>query len=162
MFYTDVMKKYKFRFTTLILILLWVTIVLCVAAFGWNIYRFTQTGANSVYEWIQYGILFFTSVFFAALIVSILIRSQYILTEKQLITQFGFIRSKYEIANITSVHLFKGAGKLAVYFNDNKYMVIVVKPEWYEEFIREIMQRNDKIGFSFSTAEEEEEIKKKK
>ena len=155
MFYTDVMKKYKFRFTTLILILLWVTIVLCVAAFGWNIYRFTQTGANSVYEWIQYGILFFTSVFFAALIVSILIRSQYILTEKQLITQFGFIRSKYEIANITSVHLFKGAGKLAVYFNDNKYMVIVVKPEWNNEFIKDLLSKNEKIRYDVSTTDKD-------
>lgn len=156
------MKHYKFRFTNLILGLLWAALVLCVAGFIWNIIRFMQTGAASVYEWLQYGILFFTTVFFAALIVSMFICSRYTITDKQLITQFGFIRSKYSIANITSVHLFKGAGKLAVYFNDNKYMVIVVKPEWYEEFIKELLQRNDKIGFSFSTAEEEEEIKKKK
>ena len=156
------MKYYKFRFTNLILGLLWAALALCAAGFIWNIIRFLQTGADGVYQWLQYGILFFTTVFFAALIISMFICSRYTITDKQLITQFGFIRSKYDIANITSIHLFRGAGKLAVYFNDNKYMVIVVKSEWYDDFIKELLQRNDKIGFSFSTAEEEEEIKKNK
>ena len=86
------------------------------------------------------------------------------ITEKQLILQFGFIKQKYELKSIYSVHLFKGLNKLAVYFDDfkTKYTVVVVKDTWYDEFVKTLIERNPKIGFSFSTPEEEEEYKKKK
>jgi len=77
---------------------------------------------------------------------------------------FGFLRSRYPISSIASVHLFKGANKLAVYFENekSKYMVIVIKDTLYETFAKDLISRGDRIAFSFSTAEEEEEIKKKK
>ena len=63
-----------------------------------------------------------------------------------------------------SVHLFRGSNKLAVYFDDfkTKYVVIVVKEKWYDDFIKTLTARNERIAFSFSTAEEEEEVKRKK
>ena len=41
-------------------------------------------------------------------------------------------------------------------------MVIVIKDAYYDDFVRELIERNERIGFSFSTAEEENEFKKKK
>lgn len=162
MFYTESMKKYKFRFSTLILCVFALGLALCAAGLGLNIFRFVSQGAETPYEWMQYLILLFVSILLAVIIIAMLIKSQYVITETQLIVQFGIIRSKYEIAKITSVHLFKGAGKLAVYFKDNKYTAIVIKEQEYDDFVQTLTSKNEKIGFSFSTAEEEDELKKKK
>ncbi|MDE6676327.1 MAG: PH domain-containing protein, partial [Clostridia bacterium] len=87
-----------------------------------------------------------------------------IVTEKQLIMQFGIIRSRYEIKDIYSVRLFRGSNKLTVYFDDykTKFMVIVVKDSWYSDFIEALTKRNEKISFDFITPEEERDQKKKK
>ena len=156
-------KKYPFKFTPFMLAVFYVALVLCAAGFGlttWRFIGFLGDGADSVYQWIQYVILYFVSVFFSAVIVALLIRSQYVLTEDRLILQFGFIKQKYEIKSIYSVHLFKGLNKLADF--RTKYTVIVVKEIWYDDFVKELMRRKPGIGFSFSTPEEEEEMKNKK
>lgn len=159
-------KRYPFRFSAAMLILFCAALLLCVAGFAlttWRFLNFLADGANSVYGWIQYFILYFVSVFLAVLIAAMLVRSEYVITDKQLIQRFGVIRTKYEIKNIYSVHLFQGARKLAVYFDDfkTKYTVIVVKESWYSDFIKTLSERKPSIGFSFSGAEEEEELKKK-
>ena len=124
----------------------------------------TNGDLSSAYDWIKIGLIYLVSVLFAVLITAMLIRSQYVITDTHFITQFGLIRQKYELKKIFSVHLFKGANKLAVYFDDfqTNYTVIVVKEEWYADFIRELTERNERIAFSFSSAEEEEEFLRKK
>ncbi|MGN0822465.1 MAG: PH domain-containing protein [Candidatus Gallimonas sp.] len=156
------MKKYKFRFSGTMIVVFSLGLLLCAAGFVLNIVRFCNQGADGVYEWMQYAILLFVSVFLSVLIVAMLVNSQYAITDKHLILRFGIIRTRYDLSEIASVHLFKGANKLAVYFRDEKYTAIVVKPEWYDDFVKTLLERNEKIGFSFSTAEEEDELKKKK
>ena len=169
--YTGTMKKtdprYPFKFTPLMLVLFLLGLALCVAGFGltlWRFLNFLKEDLSNIYGWMQYVILFFVSVFLAALIISMLISSQYVITDRYLILQFGFIKQKYALKQIDSIHLFKGLNKLAVYFDDfkTKYTIIVVKDVWYDEFIRCLLEHEPKIAFSFSTPEEEEEIKKKK
>lgn len=171
MIYTEAMEnknvRYPFKFTPLMLVLFLLGLVLCVGGFSltlWRFLDFVQGDLGNIYGWIQYVLLFFVSVFLAALIISMLIRSQYVITQEHLILQFGFIKQKYELSRIVSVHLFKGLGKLAVYFDDfkTKYAVIVVKESWYDDFAKQLIERNPKIGFSFSTPEEEEEFKNRK
>ena len=160
-------KRYPFKFSTLILVLC-VLGLLCSAAgialTTWQFAGFLQGDLSSVYSWMKYLLLYLTSILLAVMLTAMLLRSQYVITEKQLVMQFGLIKSKYEIGQIYSVHLFRGAHKLAVYFDDfkTKYIVIVVKETWYDDFIRTLISRNERIGFSFSTAEEEENFKKKK
>lgn len=159
-------KSYPFRFSALMILLFAAALILCAAGFTlttWRLVFFLKDGGDSVYSWIQYIILYFVSVALAVIIISMLVRSQYKITDKQLILQFGFIKTKYEIKSIYSVHLFQGTNKLAVYFDDfkTKYAVIVVKPEWYDDFVQTLISRKPGLGFSFSTAEEEDEIKKK-
>ena len=160
-------SRYPFKFTPLMLVLFFLGLALCAAGFGltlWRFLTFIKSDLSDVYAWLQYIILFFVSVFLAAIIIAMLIRSQYVITDKHLMVQFGFIRQRYELKGIYSVHLFKGLNKLAVYFDDfkTKYTVIVVKDIWYDDFIQTLLSRNPKIGFSFSTPEEEEEFKRKK
>lgn len=159
-------KRYPFKFSTLMIVMFVVGLLLCIAGFGltlWRFLRFLKDDQTSVYGWLQYIILFFVCLFLAALIIAMLIRSQYVITGTHLILQFGFVRQKFQISTIYSVHLFKGLGKLAVYFDDfkTKYIIIVIKECYYDDFVQTLIERKPSVGFSFSTAEEEEEIKKK-
>lgn len=155
------MKKYPFRFSKLMIFIFVLGLILCVGGFALNLMRLLSYGAEDAYGWISYVLLFFVSVFLAVIIISMLIRSQYVINDQYLIMQFGIIRSKYELKKIASVHLFQGAKKLAVYFDDNRYMAIVVNDAWFDDFVKTLTDKNPPIGFSFSTAEEEDELKKK-
>lgn len=160
-------KKYPFKFSPLMTVLSVLGLLLCAAGIGlttWQFVDFLGGDISSVYEWLKYFLLYLVSVLLAVLITAMLIKSQYVVTERYLITQFGLIKSKYDLKTVYSVHLFRGSGKLAVYFDDfkTKYIVIVVKESWYDDFVKTIIARNERIAFSFSTAEEEAEIKRKK
>lgn len=160
-------KRYPFQFTPAMLVAFGLALCLCAACFGLTTWRFVgflqSDNLSSVYEWIQYAILFFVSILFSLLVTAMLIRSQYVITDTQIILQFGLIKTKYDIKSIYSVHLFQGSNKLAVYFDDyhTKFTNIVVNKSWYDDFIKTLLERKPKIEFTFSTAEEEQVNKKK-
>ena len=158
---------FPFRFSPVISVISAAALVLCAGGFAYESYRFAdflQGDISSVYSWTQHILFFLACIALFVLTLSILIRSRYILTDRELIIQNGFIRQKFELAKIVSVHHFRGAGKLAVYFDGtgNDYLVVSVSADRFNDFVRELTARNEKIEFSFSTAEEEEEFKKKK
>ena len=162
-------KTYKFRFTPMMIAVFCVGILLCAACFALTTWQFVEFVSGirgditSAWEWIKYILLYFVSVFLAVILIAMLIRSRYIVTEKRLITQFGIIFSKYEIKKIRSVCLVSGTKKLNVYFDDfkNHFITIVVKEEWYDDFIKTLTSINERIEFDF-TAPENNEGKKKK
>ena len=161
-------KKYPFKFSPLMAALCALGLTLAAAGIGLTIWQFVEFlgvgDLSSVWEWSKYILLSLVSVLLAVLLTAMLIKSQYIISDRYLIMQFGLIRSKYDLKTVYSVHLFRGSGKLAVYFDDfkTKYMIIVVKSSWYDDFIKTLTERNSRIAFSFSTQEEEDEIKRKK
>ena len=162
-------KTYKFRFTPMMIAIFCLGIALCAACFALTTWQFVEFvrgirgEITSAWEWIKYILLYFVSVFLAVLLIAMLVRSRYILTKKRLITQFGIIFSKYEIKKIRSVCLVSGTKKLNVYFDDfkNHFITIVVKEEWYDDFIKTLTSINERIEFDF-TAPENNEGKKKK
>lgn len=160
-------RRYPFRFSPAMWVVMGLLVALCAAAIAlttWQFVGFLSGDISSVYEWLKYLLLYLVSGLLSVLLVAMLIRSQYVLTENKLLMRFGFICQSYELKKIFSVHLFRGSGKLAVYFDDfkTKYTVIVVKSEWYDDFVKELLARNERIAFTFSTAEEEAEFKRKK
>ncbi len=162
-----IIKKYAFRFSAVMLAVLIAGLVLCVACFALTTWQFTGflTGdVSSFYEWVKYALLYFVSVFLAVLITAMLVRSQYVLTEKELILQFGFLKTRYDVKKIFSVCLLNGSKKLCLYFDDfkTKYATVVVKEEWYDDFIKTLTSLNERIEFDFSTYEDEQQGKKNK
>lgn len=160
-------ETFKFKFSGLMIGLLCLLLALCAACIGlttWQLLDFVKGDISSVYSWMKYLLLYLVSILLAVLVIAMLLKSQYIVTKKMLITQFGLIRSRYELKNIYSVRLLRGSNKLAVYFDDykTKYSVIVVKDIWYDDFVHALLARNPKIEFDYVTAEEEKDWKKKK
>ncbi len=159
---------FPYRMSPLIIALCVAGALLSVASIvfsTWQFVGFVQTGdLASPYEWLKFVLWYGASLTLSAFILSMLVRSRYTLTDKTLTVQFGFIKQRFELEKIYSVHLFRGAKKLAVYFDDfhTDHIAVTVAEEQADEFVRALTERNPRIGFTFSTAEEEEEFKKKK
>ncbi len=78
-------------------------------------------------------------------------------------TCFGIIKTKYDIEKIESVLLDRNTKKLSVFFSESHFIVIVVKEEWYEDFVAELLKVKPDIEFSINSKENtpDDETKKK-
>ena len=150
------MKSYKFRFSKLVLVLIGLAIAAALAAVAYTVYRIYLYGFSSPLLVIQHVAVLIVAALAIVIFVSMLIRSVYKITDTQIILWFGIVKQTFKIADIESVHLFTKTNKLVIYFKDDKYTVIVVKPEWYNEFTKEILARNDKIRYDVSTTDKDE------
>lgn len=147
------MKTYKFRLSKLVLALLIAALVASFGGIGFTAYRIYRLGFSTVLFGIQHVVILIACVLLIVILVSILIRSCYKITDKEVLLWFGIIKSAYKIADIESVHLFTKTNKLVLYFKNERYTVIVVKPEWYNDFIKELLSKNSKIRYDVSTTD---------
>lgn len=149
------MKKFKYEFTKLIKALIFAGMALCLVGFGVNLYlniaNGISTAANPVYPILQYVLMYFVTVLLFVLLVSFLISSYYAVDEKHFVTCFGFIKSKYNIKNVEIITLDRATNKLSVTFSDNSFIIIVVKEQWYNEFVEAILAVNPKIEYEIKS-----------
>ena len=139
-------------------------LVLCVLGFGVNLYYCITNGvshaADPVYPIMQYVLMFFVTVVLFALLLSILVNSAYVIDGKFFKTRFGFITSKYNVEKIENVTLDRKTNKLTVTFTSGEFIVIVVKQEWYDEFITALLMANPKIEYTINPLENNDTDKK--
>lgn len=159
------MKTFKYRFTKLITAFIWLGMALALTAFAMNTYfLFTEglgSAANIAYPILRYVLMYLISVAAFIILLSLLVSSYYCITETTLKTSFGIIKSKYDVLKIEKVVLDRKTNKLSVYFEDKSFIVIVVKEEWYEEFVDAILKANRKIEYSINSKENEIDEDKK-
>ena len=137
------MKTYKFKLSKAAVILTVAGILLGLGAIGFTVWRIYRTGFSEPLYIIQHVVLLLVGTIAIVIFASILIRSVYKITDKEIVLWFGIIKSTFKISDIESLHLFTKTNKLVIYFKDEKYTVVVVKPDWYNEFCKEILARNE-------------------
>ncbi len=151
------MKTFKYKFTRLIKALIIVGLLLCLAGFGLNLAFCIKNGISSaadpVYPILQYSLMFFVTVALFVLLITILLFSSYTVDGETFKTRFGLIVSKYDVKKITDVVLDKKTNKLTVTFESGEFIVIVVKQEWYEEFVDALLKANPEIKYSINSLE---------
>lgn len=151
------MKVFKYKFTRLTYILICVGIALCFIGIGLNIFTVVTgditSAANMLFPIIQYSLMFLIPAVLLVILISLLVSSYYSIDGKTLKTSFGIIKSKYDITKIETVLLDRTTNKLSVYFNDNNFIVIVVKEDWYDDFIDALCKANTNIEFSIKSKE---------
>lgn len=151
------MKTFKYKFTKLIYALIGVGMAASVVVFAitlWQVIEFgLESSAVPTFTIIRYALMFIVSVALFAILLSLLISSYYEVDKKNKVikTSFGFIKSRYDIENIDAVTLDRKTNKLTVVFKDEKFIVIVVKEEWYEEFVQAILDINPRIEYSINS-----------
>ena len=159
------MKKFNYRFTKLTLIFIYIGIALCVVGMGINVLTIATSDiaseANPVYRIIQYVLMFLIPVVLLIILISLLTSSYYAIDGKTLKKSFGIKKSKYDIGKIETVLLDRTTNKLSVYFNDKVFIVIVVKEDWYDEFIDALCSANRNIEFSINSKEKPDDDENK-
>ncbi len=160
------MKVFKYKFTKVTTILIYAGIFLCALCVGLNIFSIVtsdlSSSANIVYPVIQYTLMFLITLALAVILVSLLVSSYYSIDEKWLKTSFGVIKSKYDLKDIKTLLLDRTTNKLSVYFNNESFIVIVVKEDWYDDFIDALCSANDKIEFTINSKENKKDDEEKK
>ncbi|MBO5327777.1 MAG: hypothetical protein J6B04_01235 [Clostridia bacterium] len=149
------MKIFEYKFSKLIKGLIFAGFAVCAAAFGFTLYQIIKYGvgdaAEPSYTIIQYALSIIFSVGLTVLLISILKRSYYAVDGNKFITCFGIIKSTYDIDKIERIELDRKTDKLSVYFKDEQYIIIVVKPEWNERFVDALLEANGNIEFDIKT-----------
>ncbi|MCH5146896.1 MAG: PH domain-containing protein [Clostridiales bacterium] len=149
------MKVFKFKYSKLTTAFIYIGLALAVAAFGVTLYTVIKGDVfsveNKIYPIISHGVMFLVSVLLFVILLSLIISSYYSVGNNILKTSFGIIKSKFKIDNIKSVMLDRKTNKLTVHFADNSFILIAVKPEWYEDFINELLKNNPNIEYTINS-----------
>ena len=147
-------------------VLICLGIAISVAGFAVNLAMCITRGVSSavdpVYPLLQYSLIFFVTAALFAILVSVLISSAYVIDGKKFKTQFGFIVSKYDVETIEEIVLDRKTNKLCVNFTNGNYIIIVVRQDWYDDFIEALLAANPKIEYSINSLENKSDDKDKK
>jgi hypothetical protein len=117
-----------------------------------SVYRIIAEGIEDFTKALQSPFLILICLFCATVIISILVKSEFIVENGELITRYGIIKSRLPIATITSMEHDRPAHKLTVYCGE-EYTVFTLKQEWEDELVRELCAVNPDIDFSFALTE---------
>lgn len=151
------MRTFRFRFSKTIILLQIAAMVLAAAAIVYTAYRMATVGFGSASLIIQYVVLLLFGVLALVIFSAMLIRSVYVVGKKEIVLRFGLIKTVYKIKDIESIRLFSKTNKLVLYFKNEKYTVISVKPEWFNDFIREVLSHNLNIRYDVSITDKDED-----
>jgi len=145
------MKVFKFKFSKLITVLIYVAIALCFIGIGINVYFIATKGidgaADPVYPIIQYTMMFLVTGALAVILISILVSSKYTVEKDGFTTHFGIVKSNFKLVDIEKIVLDRNKNKLSVYFKNGEYIVIVVSEEWYNEFVESVLENGNNIDY---------------
>ena len=151
-------KKFKFRFTPLMVILAIAVLLLATAGCVLSVWRITQQGIHGFNDALKSPLLIAICIFGIVVVTAMLVRSQYVITETALIVQFGIIKSSFKVADFTSVLLDTDSKKLTVYMGEN-FFVVTTNPEWNNDFVQALRKVKPDIEFSFTLTDGEPDKK---
>ncbi|MDE6585096.1 MAG: hypothetical protein K2K80_00240, partial [Clostridia bacterium] len=113
--------------------------------------------ASDVYKIQMYAV----SIMLFVILLSLRLSSYYAVDGKTFKTSFGIIKSKYDIEKIENIVLDRETNKLSVYFDENNFIVISVREDWYEDFIDSLLAVNRKIAYTIKSKENKDNEEKK-
>ena len=141
--------RFKFNLTTLVLIIL--GMLLCLAGIATSIWRLIKEAPQGLTEILQSPLLICVCLFGLTVLISMLIRSQYEVDEKNITVRFGIIKSATPIKDVTALELDKDNDKLSLFVGEI-YSVILVNKEWNDSFVNAVQAVNPKVEYSLVMA----------
>ena len=144
------MRKFKYKKSLLITVVISLLTACAPAGVVANIISLITDG-NSVLRVLSYSIILAISVFMLIASLLMLLTAHYKITDTYLITSYGIISERLPINSINSISIFKNSDNLVVYFNENKYQVILISPNEFEDFIVELRDVNPNISLDIKS-----------
>lgn len=144
-------KFFKYKLTKLMIVFAVCILVLSIAGAVLSVFRFIKSGFNEPTDFITHPLLLLASLFCFVLTISILAKSQYAVTDKDYIIQFGFIKSTYPIKDITKVVYDTDTQKLTVFVGE-EFSVLPLCADWQDEFVQALREVKPSIDYSFTAS----------
>lgn len=148
------MRKFVFKYTFTIWLLLILVSAIFAAATAVNLYDaivfFTENRTKSVFALI---VALISAVLLVS-IVSAIVYGRYVVKGKYLYFHFGLFFTKTEIGNIFQITEFKAQQKLVMYYNNEKYSVILIDEKYYNDFYEALRKVNSAIIYTVQSADE--------
>ena len=144
-------KYFKYTLTKGMTALAVTVLALCVGGIALSGYRLIKNGIHEITDVLTSPLLILICIFCMALVISILCKSQYVVTKDSYVMQFGFIKSTYAIKDVTKVVYDTDTNKLTV-FVGNEFSVLPLCKEWQEDFVQAIRDVKPSIEYSFTAS----------
>jgi len=153
------MKKFNYKFTKLLFILLLIGLLIAVLCLGLNVKRIIEiVKANDLIakNIMSAGLAALVGLIGIIVIVPVFFSSRYEITNTDLITRRGIIVTKIKINTITRITFFRATKKLVLYYNQSDYVVIVIDEKDYNDFVDAIKEQNKKVFYAIETERSDE------
>ena len=136
-------------FSKTVIALMIAVVILCFIGIGVSIWRIAHFGIKEFIDVIKYPFLIAVCVFAIVLVICVWTNSKYVIKDKTLTLCYGFIRSKYDVKDITAISQDNDERKLSVHFGES-FMIITISKEGFETFVRALLAMNPDIDYSFT------------
>lgn len=144
--------RFPFHFSKTLICLSVAALFLCVLGIAVSVWRIVKYGVGGFNDIIRYPFLILICAFAILLVITLLIKSEYVISEKYLHANFGIIKSKTELKSITAVSIDLQEEKICVYTGE-PFFVMLLKKEQAQAFSAAIIQANPNIDLTFSLTE---------
>ncbi len=142
------MKKFRFKYSVSVWLLMVAIIALSGAGLVWNVLSTIEYAALFPIKAVASGLSALLCGVLLAFAISVATYGKYYVKGENLCVKFGFITVKTPVQSIYQFTHFKKSDKLIMYFEDGKYTVIVIAPEQYADFILTVRAINPRILYN--------------
>ena len=142
------MKKFAFKYTPTIWVLLSVVLGLTLAGIGFNVFNLVNYIPSGTTNTIIYSVIIALVSVLMVIDISFMVAGRYLIKDKVLFVCFEFFKSKISLDDVRAIVLFKKSNKLVLYYGQDKYTVIMIADTLYDDFVMAIRKENKKILFS--------------
>ncbi len=140
-------KKYRYRFSVLSLVLFGLGFALAIFMISYNLYKIAS-GKLMSDGITNRTISIVIAIVFLGFAISVLACSFYTVTKTEIKTRLGFIVSGIKLNEIKEIVHFTTSNKLAIFYKDEQFSNIVISPKHFDSFASEVRKFAPSIIYS--------------
>ena len=144
------MKKFPYKFTTLLKCAFGIGILLAISVIVLNIFKFAKSEIIDTYSYITLFSTVIIALFTIALIVSIMLFSRFIIDDTTLTIRWGFIKHQFKIVSITKLVKLDASNKIILYYDSDNFMYLYINSELFDDFSKELVSKNKDIVIEYT------------
>lgn len=130
-------KKFRYRFSVLSLVLFGIGFALALFMIIFNLYKISS-GKLMSDGITNRSISILIALVFIGVAISVLSCSFYTINKTEIKTRLGFIVTGIKLNEIKEIVHFTSLNKLSIFYKDDEYSNVVISPKHFDEFATEL------------------------
>jgi hypothetical protein len=140
--------KFKIKLETYLYVLIAIALLISILGLGLNVFNVVEYASFGAFRVISYLLISVICLFLAVIAVSLLINCSYVIKGEYLISRFGIFTSKIKISDIVELVHAQAQNKLILYYGEDKYVMVLISPDKFDDFISKIIKLNVNVCYS--------------